>query len=117
GGEPRTPAARDALRSGRAAQNLTTMLTEQAAAIGAQLDRLPATRSIWKLVLMLSLCGCFEYYNFFSPPTLAPAWSAVECFPAHRRRFWGLRDLPALLPRRSRQSGDWRSKATSPRDS
>jgi hypothetical protein len=29
-----------------------------AGSISARLDRLPATRSIWKLVVLLSLCAC-----------------------------------------------------------
>ena len=34
-----------------------------AAAITARLDRLPATRTIWKLVVLLSVGGCFELYE------------------------------------------------------
>jgi putative MFS transporter len=52
------------------------MPTEQAAAIRARLDRLPATRSIWKLFLMLSLGGCFEYYDLFFTAYIGPAANA-----------------------------------------
>ena len=36
-----------------------------AAAILARLDRLPATRSIWMLVTLLSIGGFFEFYDLF----------------------------------------------------
>ena len=38
---------------------------EQAAALLARLERLPATRSIWLLVTLLSLGGMFEFYDLF----------------------------------------------------
>ena len=52
------------------------MITEQAAAISARLDRLSATSSIRKLLLMLSLGGCFEYYDLFFTAYFGPAANA-----------------------------------------
>ena len=40
--------------------------------ISARLDRLPATRSIWKLVLMLSLGFFFELYDLLFTGYVAP---------------------------------------------
>ena len=40
--------------------------------IGARLDRLPATRSIWKLVTLLSIGGFFEFYDLFLTGYVAP---------------------------------------------
>jgi putative MFS transporter len=40
--------------------------------IGARLDRLPATRSIWVLVGLLSLGGFFEFYDLFFTGYVAP---------------------------------------------
>jgi MFS transporter, putative metabolite:H+ symporter len=40
--------------------------------IGARLDRLPASRSIWMLVLLISLGGFFEFYELFSTAYIAP---------------------------------------------
>ena len=40
--------------------------------IGARLDRLPATRSIWRLVALLSLGGFFEFYDLFFTGYVAP---------------------------------------------
>jgi putative MFS transporter len=40
--------------------------------IGARLDRLPATRTIWTYVFLLSLGGFFEYYDLFFTGYIAP---------------------------------------------
>lgn len=43
-----------------------------AAMILARLDRLPGTRHIWKLVLLLSLGGIFEFYDLFMTGYVVP---------------------------------------------
>ncbi len=43
-----------------------------AAQIAARLDRLPATRSVWILIALLSLGGFFEYYDLFFTGYIAP---------------------------------------------
>src|SRR6202140_4367880 len=40
--------------------------------IGARLDRLPATRTIWIYVLLLSLAAFFQYYDLFFTGYIAP---------------------------------------------
>lgn len=40
--------------------------------IGARLDRLTASRAIWTRVALLSLGGCFEYYDLFLTGYVAP---------------------------------------------
>ncbi|HVZ09517.1 MFS transporter [Rhodopila sp.] len=53
----------------------TTTLTpaeSAAAAILARLDRLPATRYIWTLVVLLSLGGMFEFYDLFMTGYVVP---------------------------------------------
>jgi putative MFS transporter len=40
--------------------------------IAARLDRLPATRAVWKLVALLSLGGFFEFYDLFFTGYVAP---------------------------------------------
>ncbi len=49
-------------------------LTKQqdAAAILARLDRLPASRSIWVLVTLLSMGGFFEFYDLFMTGYVVP---------------------------------------------
>ena len=44
----------------------------QAALISARLDRLPTTRYIWKLLLLISLGGCFEFYDLFVTAYIGP---------------------------------------------
>ncbi len=44
----------------------------QAGDIGARLDRLPATWSVWRLVGLLSLGGFFEFYDLFLTGYVAP---------------------------------------------
>src|SRR5689334_17880104 len=43
-----------------------------AAAVLARLDRLPATRSIWTMVTLLSLGGMFEFYDLFMTGYIIP---------------------------------------------
>ncbi|MBV8842334.1 MAG: hypothetical protein JO307_05945, partial [Bryobacterales bacterium] len=38
----------------------------------ARLDRLPVTRSIWRLVFFISLGGAFEFYDIFLAAYIAP---------------------------------------------
>ena len=44
----------------------------QTAAITARLDRLPATRYMWNLVILLSLGGVFEFYDLFFTGYVVP---------------------------------------------
>lgn len=46
--------------------------TMDAASIAARLDRLPATRSVWKLVILLALGMFFELYELLLTSTIAP---------------------------------------------
>ena len=41
------------------------MATASAAELAARLDRLPMTRHIWVLVILISLGGGFELYDCF----------------------------------------------------
>ena len=44
----------------------------QTASVTARLDRLPATRTIWHLVILLSLGGVFEFYDLFFTGYVVP---------------------------------------------
>jgi putative MFS transporter len=46
--------------------------TQSAAAILARLDRLPATRYIWMMVVVLSTGGIFEFYDLFMTGYIIP---------------------------------------------
>src|SRR6266850_5931146 len=43
-----------------------------AGAISARMDRLPATRAVWKLVALISVGGFFEFYDLFFTGYIAP---------------------------------------------
>jgi MFS transporter, putative metabolite:H+ symporter len=73
------------------------MPTEQAAAISARLDRLPATHSIWKLVLMLSLGGCFEYYDLFFTAYIGPGLVRSGMFSSTSTSFFGFTGLASFV--------------------
>ncbi|WP_179402707.1 MFS transporter [Burkholderia guangdongensis] len=45
---------------------------ERTGRVGARLDRLPATRSVWWTVVLLSTGGFFEFYELFSTAYIAP---------------------------------------------
>ncbi len=44
----------------------------RAEAILGRLDRLPATRHVWSLVVLLSLGGMFEFYDLFMTGYVVP---------------------------------------------
>ena len=48
------------------------MSTATAAAITARLDRLPATKQVWTMVILLSLGGFFEFYDLFFTGYVVP---------------------------------------------
>jgi putative MFS transporter len=48
------------------------MSTQKSAEIAARLDRLPSSRTIWKMVLLISLGGVFEFYDLFFTGYVAP---------------------------------------------
>ena len=49
-----------------------TGIRSQAALISARLDRLPTTRYIWTLLVLISLGGCFEFYDLFLTAYIGP---------------------------------------------
>ncbi len=73
------------------------MATEQAAVISARLDRLPATRYIWKLVLLLSLGGCFEFYDLFFPAYIGPGLVHSGLFSSTSASFFGFSGLASFV--------------------
>lgn len=47
-------------------------IQDSAGAIAARLDRLPTTRHLWRIVVILSLGGFFEFYELFFTGVIAP---------------------------------------------
>ncbi len=68
-----------------------------AAAISARLDRLPATRYVWKLVLLLSLGGCFEVYDLFFTAYIGPGLVRSGLFTAASASVFGFSGLASFV--------------------
>ena len=68
---------------------------ESAAAIGARLDRLPPSRHVWQLVVLLSLGGCFELYDLLMTGYVSPGLVHDGIFSAAAGWF-GLPDQAAF---------------------
>ena len=65
--------------------------------ISARLDRLPATRYIWKLVLLLSLGGCFEVYDLFFTAYTGPGLVRSGLFSSSSASFFGFNGLASFV--------------------
>ena len=74
-----------------------TTSTDHAAAISARIDRLPATRYIWRLVLLLSLGGCFEYYDLFFTAYIGPGLVRSGLFSNTSASFFGFTGLASFV--------------------
>lgn len=51
-----------------------------AADLAARLDRLPTSRHIWRLILLISLGACFELYDLFLTAYIVPGMNAQGLF-------------------------------------
>ena len=67
-----------------------------AASITARLDRLPATRTIWRLVVLLSIGGCFELYDLLMTAYVSPGLLRAGIFQGGSKGFLGLSDQAAF---------------------
>ncbi|WP_063778239.1 MFS transporter [Burkholderia cepacia] len=72
------------------------MSHSHAASIAARIDRLPATASIWTLVLFLSVGGFFEVYDLFQMTYLPPGLIRDGIFHAGSHGVLGMSDQGAL---------------------
>lgn len=61
-----------------------------AASVAARLDRLPMTRSLWRLVVLISFGGAFEFYDLLMTAYVAPGLVASGRFTAHPAGFFSL---------------------------
>ena len=65
--------------------------------IRARLERLPATRYIWSLVLLLSLGGWFEYYDLFFTAYVGPGLVRSGLFTSTSAAFFGFNGLASFV--------------------
>jgi MFS transporter, putative metabolite:H+ symporter len=74
-----------------------TAIPQQAVAISARLDRLPATRCIWRIVILLSLGGCFEFYDLFFTAYIGPGLVRSGLFSSTSVHFFGATGLASFV--------------------
>jgi putative MFS transporter len=67
-----------------------------AAAITARLDRLPPSRYIWTLVVLLSIGACFELYDLLMTGYVSPGLVRAGIFQAEHKGLFGLPDQAAF---------------------
>src|SRR5437879_210078 len=68
-----------------------------AGAIGARMDRLPATRAVWKLVALISLGGFFEFYDLFFTGYIAPGLVRSGILTATTRGLFGTTGVASFV--------------------
>ena len=73
------------------------MTDSRAITVAARLDRLPNTRSTRRLVVLLSLGGCFEFYDLFFAGYIAPALYASGIFTPTTRGFLGIQGFASFV--------------------
>ena len=74
-----------------------TRTSEAAGSISARLDRLPATRTIWRLVALLSLGGFFEFYDLFFTGYIAPGLVRSGILTASTRGLFGTTGVASFV--------------------
>ena len=63
-----------------------------AAEIVARLERLPPSRAVWRLVMLISLGGCFEFYDLMMTAYISPALVKAGVFHEGKAGLFGLAD-------------------------
>ena len=66
---------------------------EFASRIAARLDRLPISRSIWRLVVLISLGGAFDLYDIFLSAYIAPGLVAGGMFTSSTAGLFGIEGI------------------------
>ena len=66
-------------------------------AIARRLEALPASSYVWKLVILLSLGGCFEIYDLFFTGYIAPGLIRSGLLTATTQAFFGFSGIGAFV--------------------
>src|SRR5690349_342758 len=65
--------------------------------VAARLDRLPKSRYIRKLIVLLSLGACFEFYDLFFSAYIAPAFYSNGIFTPTTKGFLGIEGFASFV--------------------
>ncbi|OXC72779.1 MFS transporter [Caballeronia sordidicola] len=65
--------------------------------VNARIDRLPATRSVWMLVFLLSIGGWFEFYDLFFTAYVGPGLVKSGLYSTTTASFFGVSGLGAFV--------------------
>ncbi|WP_175838626.1 MFS transporter [Burkholderia anthina] len=71
--------------------------THRGAEISARMDRLPATRHLWMLVLLISLGGFFEVYDLIFTGYIAPGMTKSGLLQTTTQAFFGFTGIAAFI--------------------
>jgi putative MFS transporter len=63
--------------------------------IVARLERLPSSRAVWGLIVLLSLGGCFEFYDLMMTAYISPVLAKAGVF--HKAGLFGLPDQASFV--------------------
>ena len=66
------------------------------ASIGARLDRLPSSWPVWRLILLISLGGCFEFYDLLMTAYISPGLVQAGVFHTGKGGLFGVADQAAF---------------------
>ena len=94
---PPPPASPDLPPNDSASLASQDEVRHRALIIRARLERLPATRYIWSLVLLLSLGGWFEYYDLFFTAYVGPGLVRSGLFASTSAAFFGFNGLASFV--------------------
>jgi len=73
------------------------MATSSGATIAARLDRLPNARPVRRLITLISLGGCFEFYDIFFTAYVGPGLVKSGIFSAQGTALFGLAGLASFV--------------------
>jgi putative MFS transporter len=63
--------------------------------IVARLDRLPSSRTLWRLIVLISLGACFEFYDLMMTAYISPVLAKIGVF--HKHGLFGLPDQASFV--------------------
>src|SRR5258707_8155159 len=66
-------------------------------ALSQRLEALPASSYVWKLVILLSLGGCFEIYDLFFTGYIAPGLNRSGLLTTTTQAFFGFSGIGAFV--------------------